>query len=84
MFFFELCVKHIFQHENAKPEFDLANARDIYHNAPLHVAAEKGHLECVKTLFSNKGSGTFENKIQILNICPFCILVKFLNLKSET
>ena len=60
-------LKHIFQHENCKPEFDLANARDIYHNAPLHVAAEKGHLECVKTLFENKGSGCNINALNLLD-----------------
>ena len=40
---------------------DLVNARDIYHNSPLHIAAENGHLACVHTLIKYKAKVDIKN-----------------------
>ena len=52
-------LEHILAH--CQNPADLVNARDVYHNTALHIAAENGHLSCVNTLLRYKAKADSKN-----------------------
>ena len=48
-------------------------------STPLHIAAEKGHLDVVIVLLSYNADGTIKDKVPYLVLCAGCTCMQYMH-----